>query len=184
MAIHRLPTRPRVFAALCSVAVVLGSLIGTTSPAEAAAPYNCNAAKTECFTYVSKTSSETLVERVKITNNLNTTKHFHCAFSKNASYTWSNSESVTGSVEVTLWGAVGLSLSGTQEKTVSQTASQATDAGFDGDLKPGKTVYCRRFVGYDKVKFTHARSSSSAAITTTVYATVYNDFAIDISATP
>lgn len=89
-----------------------------------------------------------VVEAVPLENRSHKTGTFHCTFSRNISQSVEAGYSVGYEAKVSIMKLVDAGTTMTLHMNVSQTASQATEAGASFRLKPGQRVVCQRTYGY------------------------------------
>lgn len=114
-----------------------------------------------CFKLVKTKYKVKRVEAVPLRNKSSQTVTMHCSFTKTISRSVQKKAGLSSTAEVNaVFGLAKLNVSVNVEKSVTQTASQATTAGGSVVLAPGQKVTCIRTYGHvvTKVKRTDQRN--------------------------
>ena len=143
-------------------AVLLAAALAATS---ADAATRCLRGSTtysgRCFTSHRIYRHQRVAEAVPLVNRSRHTATLQCSFTHTITRSLDVGASVSSEVKGTLFGLVDASTSITVHRTVTQTASQATQAGASVRLKPGERVTCERTYGYVTTRVTDKRYSGS-----------------------
>jgi hypothetical protein len=100
-----------------------------------------------CFTSHQIYSHLSVVEAVPLVNRSRHTATFHCSFTRTITRSFSVASSVSAEAKATLFELIDASTTVTVQRTVTQTASQATEAGLSVRLRPGQRATCQRTYG-------------------------------------
>jgi hypothetical protein len=143
-----------------AVALLVGAVAGTT-PANAAT--RCLPGTTtysgRCFASHRIYHHLRVVEAVPLVNRSAHAATFHCSFTRTITRSFAVAASVSAEAKATLFELVDASTSITVQRTVTQTASQATEAGLSVRLSPGQRATCERTYGYVTTQITDTRFS-------------------------
>lgn len=102
-----------------------------------------------CWKLLKSGKKVVVVEAITLENKTKKKKvNMHCSFSRTVSKSVEVGGSVSGSVEAGVFSVVKVNVSTTVHKNVSQTATQASEAGGSVTLKPGESVVCQRTFGH------------------------------------
>ncbi|MBE7325937.1 hypothetical protein IEQ44_14900 [Nocardioides sp. Y6] len=102
-----------------------------------------------CFKLRSTKYRVKRVESVPLRNKSSKKATMHCSFTKTISKSVQRKAGISSTAEVNaVFGLAKLNVSVNVEKSVTQTASQATTAGGSIVLKPGEEVTCIRTYGH------------------------------------
>ena len=102
-----------------------------------------------CWKLLESRSKLVVVEAIPLENKTRRKKtNMHCSFSRSVSRSVTVGGSVSASVEVGVFKVVKANVTVTVHQDVTQTATQASEAGGDVTLKPGESVVCQRTYGY------------------------------------
>jgi hypothetical protein len=147
-----------------AVALLVGAIAGAT-PANAAT--RCLRGSTtysgRCFTSHRIFNHLKVVEAVPLVNRSGHAATFHCSFTRTITRSFAVGASVSAEAKATLFGLIDASTSITVQRTVTQTASQATEAGLSVRLRPGQRATCERTYGYVTTRITDTRYSGAVS---------------------
>ncbi|MGN6783212.1 MAG: hypothetical protein ACTHJH_17115 [Marmoricola sp.] len=176
-----MPAPARRGLVLAVLLVLLSSLLlvaGATA-ADAASRTRCQRGSSmeggRCWTRHQIYRHLKVVEAVPLENRSHKTGTFHCTFSRNISQSVEAGYSVAYEAKVSIMKLVDAGTTMTLHMNVSQTASQATEAGASFRLKPGQRVVCQRTYGYVTTRIKDYRwwgSTGAHAGSSTHYYTV------------
>ncbi len=102
-----------------------------------------------------------VVEAVPLVNRSRHTATFHCSFTRTITRSVAVGATVSSEIKGTLFGLIDASTSIAVHRTVTQTASQATEAGLSVRLRPKQRATCERTYGYVSTRITDTRYSGS-----------------------
>lgn len=101
-----------------------------------------------CFTSHRIYKHLKVVEAVPLVNRSRHTATFHCSFTRTITRSFAVGASVSAEAKASLFELVDASTTVTVQRTVTQTASEATEAGLTVRLRPGQRATCERTYGY------------------------------------
>ncbi len=125
----------------------MAGTLGAT-PAEAATKCEGGTGSGRCITVTKVKKHTKVVESVPLENRSSKKATLYCSFTKTISQSITASQSVSGSVKISVFKVVDLSTSIEVSRSLTQTATQATSAGGSVELDPHESVTCQRTYGY------------------------------------
>jgi hypothetical protein len=149
------------------VVVAVALLVGVAGATPASAATRCLRGSTtysgRCFTSHRIYSHLKVVEAVPLVNRSGHTATFHCSFTRTITRSFAVGASVSAEVKASLFELIDASTNITVQRTVTQTASQATEAGLSVRLRPGQRAACERTYGYVTTRITDTRYTGSVS---------------------
>ena len=126
-------------------------MITVSAPAQARGATRCwdnGGQYPRCVTELKSSKRLHAVETISFQNKTDHRKHFTCTFTSEVSRAMTTGGSITATGKTTIFKVIEASVAVTVHQSVTQTARQATAAGFDGYVGPHQTIYCDRMYGY------------------------------------
>jgi hypothetical protein len=147
-----------------AAALLVGAVAGAT-PANAATRclHGSTTFSGRCFTSHRIYHHLRVVEAVPLVNRSRHAATFHCSFTRTITRSFAVAASVSAEAKATLFELIDASTTITVQRTVTQTASQATEAGLTVRLRPGQRATCERTYGYVTTQITDTRYSGSVS---------------------
>jgi len=146
-----------------AAAALLSASLAAPSAADAATRClpGSNTYSGRCFTSHRVYRALKVVEAVPLVNRSRRTATFHCSFTRTITRSVAVGVSVSAEVKATLFKLVDASTSISVHQEVTQTASQATQAGLSVRLRPRQSAICQRTYGHVKTRITDTSYSGS-----------------------